>query len=222
MTRVLVVVGTRLYREGLAQLLNAYDELTVVGAESTGRGAVERLDETAPDVALIDMGISDLDAMSSALASRSPRVPLVAIGINDPDSDVLAWAELGIASYVTRECSVDALATAVRAAADGELICSPRTAGTLIRRLAELAAERHRDGSLAPLTRREREVAALMCQHLSNKEIATELCIEVATVKNHVHNILDKLSVHRRVEAVQLLSRSMNRPARHLSSPCLG
>lgn len=215
MTRVLVVVGTRLYREGLAQLLNAHDELTIVGAESTVCDALKRLDEAAPDVALIDLGISDLPGLATALARRSPRIPLVAIGISGTDSDVLAWAELGVVSYVTRDSSVDELAAAIQGAADGELICSPRTAGVLIRRLAELGAERHLNGSAAPLTRREREVAALMCEDLSNKEIATQLHIEVATVKNHVHNVLDKLRVHRRSEAVRLLTHSANRPVGH-------
>jgi two-component system nitrate/nitrite response regulator NarL len=215
MTRVVVVVGTRLYREGLAQLLNAHDEFTVVAAESTGRDALERLDETAADVALADIDVPDLDEMSIALAQRSPRIPLVAIGISDSDSDVLACAEMGKAAYVTRESSIEELAAAVQSAADGELICSPRTAGTLIRRLAELAAENHRNGSVTLLTRREREVASLMCEGLSNKEIAMRLRIEVATVKNHVHNVLDKLRVHRRAEAIRLLAHPTNRPASH-------
>ena len=172
MTRVLLVVATRLYREGLANLLNAHETLTVVGCESTGHDALARLEESAPDVALIDIGLPDLGAMATALAQRSPRIPLVAIGINDGDSDVVAYAELGIASYVQRESSVEELTAAVQAAADGELICSARTAGVLIRRLAEIAAERHREDGTAPLTRREREIATLMCEDLSNKEIA--------------------------------------------------
>jgi two-component system nitrate/nitrite response regulator NarL len=122
MTRVVVVVGTRLYREGLAQLLNAHDEFTVVAAESTGRDALERLDEAAADVALADIDVPDLDEMSIALAQRSPRIPLVALGISDSDSDVLACAEMGMAAYVTRESSIEELAAAVQGAADGELI----------------------------------------------------------------------------------------------------
>ncbi len=216
MTRVLLVVATRLYRDGLANLLNAHETLTVVGCESTGHDALARLEETAPDVALIDIGLPDLGAMATTLAQRSPRIPLVAIGINDGDSDVVAYAELGIASYVRQESSVEELTAAVQAAADGELICSARTAGALIRRLAEIAAERHREDGTAPLTRREREIATLMCEDLSNKEIATQLRIEVATVKNHIHNVLDKLRVHRRSEAIRLLARSTNRLPDHV------
>jgi DNA-binding NarL/FixJ family response regulator len=215
MTRVLIVASIRLYREGLAQLLSANGEFTVVGTDSTGRDAIERIDETAPDVTLVDLAIPDLCDISAAFATRSPRIPLVAVGITESDSEVLACAEMGIAGYVTRESSIAELAAALHGAADGELFCSPRTAGILIRRVAELAADRHHNGSVASLTQREREVATLMSEALSNKEIASRLCIEVATVKNHVHNVLDKLNVHRRSEAVRLLARGANGFARH-------
>lgn len=205
MTRVLIVVGVRLYREGLVQLLGARDGLIVVGAESDGRGAALRLEQITPDVALVEMGLPDLDALTQALAGRSRAIPLVAIGIADSDTEVIACAERGFAAYVTRDGCVDELVTTIRAAGKGELTCSPRIAGTLMRRLGALAAELHPASSMARLTRREQEIAALMRQDLSNKEIATRLRIEVATVKNHVHNVLDKLQVHRRSDAARLL-----------------
>jgi two-component system, NarL family, nitrate/nitrite response regulator NarL len=215
MTRVLIVASIRIYREGLAELLRtANHEFAVVGTESTGREAMERVDETSPDVTLVDMDVPDVGDISTAFATRSPRIPLVAIGVTDSDSEVLACAEMGIAGYVTRESSITELTAALRGAADGELICSPRTAGILMRRVAELAADRPRNGCVDLLTQREREVAKLMCEDLSNKEIASRLCIEVATVKNHVHNVLDKLNVHRRSEVVRLLARTANGFAR--------
>ena len=110
MTRVLIVASIRLYREGIAQLLNAHGAFTVVGTESTGRDAMERIDETAPDVVLVDMEIPDLGDTAAAFAARSPRIPLVAIGITESDSEVLACAEMGMAGYVTRESSIEELA----------------------------------------------------------------------------------------------------------------
>lgn len=205
LTRVLIVVGIRLYREGLAQLLGAQEGFTVVGTESNGRTAAAQIDQLRPDVALVEMGLPDLDAIADVLGARSSRIPLVVIGIADSDSEVLACAERGAAGYVTRDASMEELTGTIQRAADGELVCSPRTAGTLIRRVGALAAERKLDRPTVRLTRREREVAALIGEDLSNKEIATELRIEVATVKNHVHNVLDKLHVHRRAEAARLL-----------------
>jgi two-component system nitrate/nitrite response regulator NarL len=205
MTRVLIVVGIRLYRDGLAQLLGAQDGFTVVGTESHGLAAAARVELLTPDVALVEIGLPDLDAIASALSERSSRIPLVVLGIADSDADVLACAERGAAGYVTRDASVEELTVTIRQAANGELNCSPRTAGSLIRRLGALAAELKLGPQRVQLTHREREVAALMRQDLSNKEIATRLRIEVATVKNHVHNVLDKLNVHRRADAARLL-----------------
>lgn len=205
MTRVLIVVGIRLYREGLAQMLGAQTGFTVVGTAADGRTAAAQIEQLIPDVALVEMGIPDLDAITGVLAARSSPIPLVVMGIADTDSEVLACAERGATSYVTRDASVEELTGTIQRAANGEVICSPRTAGTLIRRVGALAAQLKPDLPTVRLTRREREVAALMREDLSNKEIATRLRIEVATVKNHVHNVLDKLQVHRRAEAVRLL-----------------
>lgn len=205
MTRVLIVVGIRLYRDGLAQLLNVQEGFAVVGTESSCRAAAASLDHLAPDVALVEMGLPDLDAITSALAQRSSPIPVVVLGIADSDSEVLACAERGAAGFVTRDASMDELTGTIRRAAVGEVICSPRTAGSLVRRVGALAAELHLSPQVVRLTRREREVAALMRQDLSNKEIAARLRIEVATVKIHVHNVLDKLQVHRRGDAARLL-----------------
>ena len=205
MTRLIIVVGIRLYRDGLAQLLGAQDGFTVVGAESSGRAAAANIDLLTPDVALVEMGLPDLDVIASALAQRSSRIPLVVMGIADSDSEVLACVERGAAAFVTRDASVEELTGTIRRAANGEVICSPRTAGCLVRRLGALAAELQVNPTRVRLTRREREVAVLIRQDLSNKEIATRLRIEVATVKIHVHNVLDKLQVHRRADAARLL-----------------
>lgn len=207
MTRVIIVVGVRLYREGLAQLLNSQDDFDVVGTASDGRAAAVRLAEVEPDVALIEMAVPHVDAFVEAVTKRPSRIPLVALGISDSDSEVLACAERGAAGFVTSDASLEELTGTIRRAADGELVCSPRTAGSLIRRLGALAAERRPEAVGVLLTRREKEVAALMREDLSNKEIAMRLRIEVATVKNHVHSVLDKLRVHRRSDAARLLSR---------------
>jgi two-component system nitrate/nitrite response regulator NarL len=211
MIRILIVAGIRLYREGLAQLLSHREELNVIGTRSEGRDALASLTEIATDVVLLDMATPDSRTTAREIRLMTPTIPLVAIGIEDSDVDVLNCAELGAAAYVTREGSLDELIAAVHGAAKGELICSPRRAGTLIRRLATLAGERELELPRAKLTRREREIAALIQQGLSNKEIAIRLSIEVATVKNHVHNVLEKLKIHRRAEAARAMACSLAR-----------
>src|SRR5262249_49093220 len=191
---------------------------TVVGTAATGQTAAAQIQQSIPDVALVEVGLPDLDAIADALTARSSPIPIVAMGIADSESDVLACAERGATSYVTREASVEELTGTILRAALGEVICSPRTAGTLIRRVGALAAQLKPGPAAVALTRREREVATLMGEDLSNKEIAKRLRIEVATVKNHVHNVLDKLRVHRRTDAARLLGELAPPSGRRLGS----
>jgi DNA-binding NarL/FixJ family response regulator len=141
MIRILIVAGIRLYRDGLSHVLDGHDGLRVVGAVADAREACIPLTELTPDVVVLDMATAENYAMARELRHIAPSIPVVAIGVADSDGEVLTCAELGAAGYVTRDGSIDALVAAVQSAARGELICSPRMAGTLVRRLATLAAE---------------------------------------------------------------------------------
>ena len=138
-------------------------------------------------------------------APRCPTYPLVALAIEDNDDDVVAWAEAGVSGLVTPNTALDGLTATLESVARGGARCSPRATAALFRRVAGLAGQylRAAAGSEPParLTPREREVIALIDRGLSNKQIASQMQIELATVKNHVHAILEKLHVERRGEA---------------------
>jgi two-component system nitrate/nitrite response regulator NarL len=205
-TRVLVVAGVRFYREGLAAALAADARFTVAGLASDVREAAASFEDLQPDVVLLDLPAADAPALVRALLDSAPSARLVALGVTEADDDLLPLAEAGVAGYVTRDSSVEDLLAAVESVAAGETICSPRVAASLLRRVRNLAREqgaRVPDGVRA-LTSREREILALIVDGLSNKEIASRLRIELPTVKNHVHNILEKLQVRRRSEAAAL------------------
>lgn len=178
-----LVVGLRSHRQQLA-------DLTVL----------------APNVVLLDMETRDSSAIIRDLKHSAPHVPIVAVGVSDADAHVLACMEAGADGYVDREGSLETLIAAIESAARGELHCSPRVAGGLLRRLAALACAREPIAPAGQLTVREGQIVQLIVQNLSNKEIASRLGIEVATVKNHVHNLLEKLNVRRRVDVARSLS----------------
>jgi two-component system nitrate/nitrite response regulator NarL len=203
--RVLIVSSVRLYREGLAQILERTDGFSVAGMHSDGRDASGHLTQFLPDVVLLDMATPESHEAAREILDLVPAIPIVALGVRDTDAEVLACAESGIAGYVTRDGSLEELITTIESAARGELVCSPRIAGSLLRRLAELAADRVNSAFQSHLTTRECEIAHFIQEDLSNKEIANRLGIEVATVKNHVHNLLEKLNIHRRTEVGRLL-----------------
>ncbi len=201
MIRVLIVAEIRLYREGLAEMLQGEPEIDVVATASGADEAVRELRERQPDVVLLDVAIPENAWLARALMAAVPGARIVALAVPEIEQEVLACAEAGVAGYVTREGSVEDVVAAVSAVARGEVLCSPRMAASLFQRVATLALERSPASIETRLTNRELEILDLIDQGLSNKEIARRLTIELSTVKNHVHNILDKLNVNRRAEA---------------------
>jgi DNA-binding NarL/FixJ family response regulator len=201
MIRVLIVAEIRLYREGLAQMLRAEPEIDVLATARGADEAVKALREAAPDIVLLDMAIPDNTWLVRALVAAVPGTRVVALAVPEIEREVLACAEAGVAGYVTRDASIEDVVAAVVSAARGEVLCSPRMVATLFERVATLALEASPASIESRLTSRELEILDLIDQGLSNKEIARRLTIELSTVKNHVHNILDKLNVSRRSEA---------------------
>ena len=203
MTRILISGDIRLYRDGLAEILGRRFE--VVGAAGGFQETLAQADALRPDVVLIDLAmVSALETIRALVAAGSP-LRVVALAVPEAEREVIDCAEAGVAGFVTREGSIaDAIAT-VESVARGEALFSPKVAATLLRRVAALAAERPLSPGQGQLTRRELEIVSLIDEGLSNKEIATRLHIELPTVKNHVHNVLEKLKVNRRAEAAALL-----------------
>jgi DNA-binding NarL/FixJ family response regulator len=197
--RVFVLGEIRLYREGLADLL-VRGGLEVAG---TGTGPVSTgstVSSAAPDIVMVDVAGSDGVAAIRQLVDALPDIPVVAFGVSGSNAEVLACAEAGARGYVTRDQSREELFQVLECVARGEALCSPQIAAALIQRVADLARAVRVEAD-APLTRRELEIATLVEEGLSNKEIARVLVIEVSTVKSHVHNILEKLKVRRRSDA---------------------
>jgi DNA-binding NarL/FixJ family response regulator len=196
--RVLVVVELRLYREGLAELLDAHDDIEVVGVAGGDHPALHETRHLRPDIVLVDMAIVDNIRVIRALVRRVPAVKVIALGLRETERSVIPCVEAGIAAYVGRDSTLDDLVSAIRRTMRGEAECPPEIVASLFRRVAVLATQR-RDASVRPnLTRRELQIASLVTSGLSNKEIAGQLQIEVSTVKNHVHNVFEKLHVARR------------------------
>lgn len=206
MIRIFVVASVRLYEEGLARVLDADERFGVVGTARTFGDALTVLRLAAPpDVVLLDIARPDGVSAVRAIRDEFPEARVVALAVRQVDEDIVGWAEAGVAGLVPLEASLDDLAATVESVVRGETLVPARTAAVLLERVAELARAGAATAELTVLTPREREIAALIDEGLSNKEIAARLHIELPTVKNHVHHILGKLQVRRRSEAAAAL-----------------
>ena len=202
--RAVLVSDVRLYREGVELALGRREAIELVATASSISEALARVAALHPVVILLDMATRDSVAGIRALADAAPRSKIIAFAVDEQAADIPSYAEAGIAGYVPCDASIDDLAATIECVTRDEALCSPRVAGALFRRIATLAAGRPVRFQASALSQREHEILALIRGGCSNKDIARTLTIEVATVKNHVHNLLTKLKVSTRAEAAAL------------------
>jgi DNA-binding NarL/FixJ family response regulator len=198
---LLIAVAVRLYRDGLAAVLQAQSQLRVVGTAATPLDAQAASRNFAPHVVIVDVSMDGALDLMRAVRAESPGSRILAFAVREEIEAILDYAQAGADGFVTANGSIAELVEAIERTAAGELLCSPRMAAQLLRRAAH-EASRSGDGAAYNLTGRELQVFSLLKQGRTNKEIAVGLNIAEATVKNHVHHLLEKLNVSTRGQAI--------------------
>jgi DNA-binding NarL/FixJ family response regulator len=163
----------------------------------------DKLSNTETHVILIDVtqGVDLFDVRG--VASDWPEIPLVALGLNEQRQEVIRCGRAGFAGYVSRDATIDELCNSLSEIVAGRLACPPEISGGLLRALFRKEPDSAESDLSLALTRRESEVLELLGRGFSNKEIANDLCLSVATVKHHVHHVLEKLKLERRAQAMR-------------------
>lgn len=202
--RIMLVDDHTMVRRGLGTFLKAFDDLQLAGEAESGAAAIQLCAEVTPDVVLMDMVMPDMDgaAATRAIRQQFPQVQVIALTSFKEGDLVKNALEAGAIGYLLKDVSADELVHAIRAAHAGRATLSPEAAQALV----EIANQPPTPG--LDLTERELEVLALMVEGLNNTQIAGRLTVSSSTVKSHVSNILSKLGVASRTEAVTLALRS--------------
>ena len=204
--RVLVVDDHALFRRGLTLVLEAEEGIDVVGEGEDGEEAIRKAEELAPDVVLMDVRMPKVGGIEATrrIAEAQPATKILMLTVSDEEEDLYEAVKAGAAGYLLKEISIEEVAEAIRSVMTGQSLISPSMASKLLGEFSNLAkrAEERTSVPAPRLTERELEVLRLVAQGMSNKEIAAELYISENTVKNHVRNILEKLHLHSRMEAV--------------------
>ena len=202
--RVMLVDDHTMVRKGLVTFLNAFDDLQLAGEAESGAEAIQLCGEVLPDVVLMDMAMPDMDGATAARIIRQqfPEVQIIALTSFKEGGLIKNALEAGAIGYLLKDVSAAELARAIRSAHAGRATLSPEAAQSLVE-----------TSNLPPppgldLTEREREVLALMIEGLNNVQIAGRLTVSPSTIKSHVSNILSKLGVASRTEAVTLALRN--------------
>ncbi|MFH1907065.1 MAG: response regulator transcription factor [Chloroflexota bacterium] len=201
--RVMLVDDHTMVRKGLATFLKAFDDLELAGEAESGAAAIQLCAQVLPDVILMDMVMPGMDGATAtrAICQKHPQVQIIALTSYKEGDLVKNALEAGAIAYLLKDVSADDLVRAIRAAHAGRATLSPEAAQALV----ETANQPPAPG--LDLTEREREVLALMVEGLNNTQIAGRLTVSPSTIKSHVSNILSKLGVASRTEAVALALR---------------
>ena len=224
MINILVVSEIKIYCEGLSQILSKVDSLRVVGSVNNSEDAKKFISGNLPDVVLLDMTMAGSCSLAQHISDLVANLKIIALAVPYDETNILQCAEVGITGYVPREASINELIDAVVGSAKGECYCPPKIAACILNKIQKVALsakQRYLPSNkesfpasslqlpmLTCLTKRERQIASLLSNGLSNKQIARDLSIEVSTVKNHVHNVLIKLEVKSRNQAMSLLQQA--------------
>jgi DNA-binding NarL/FixJ family response regulator len=204
--RVLIADDHALFRRGLEMVLDTEPDIEVVGEAHDGDQAVERATELMPDVVLMDVRMprrSGIEA-TQKIKEQLPHVKILVLTNSDEEADLYDSIKAGASGYLLKEISSDEVADSIRSVVEGHSRISPAMASKLLSEFQAMTKREDDRQPLAPprLTERELEVLGLVAQGKGNRDIAGELFISENTVKNHIRNILEKLQLHSRMEAV--------------------
>lgn len=202
--RVLVVDDQELFRRGLTMLLGQDADIQVVGEAEDGISGTELATTLAPDVVLLDVRMPRRTGVEACRAIKEavPAAKIIMLTVSDEEADLYETVKNGASGYLLKDSSIEEVAQAVRVVQEGQSLISPSMAVKLIDEFKQMSRTDKEQSPGLKLTERELEVLRLVAKGMNNREVAKELFISENTVKNHVRNILEKLQLHSRMEAV--------------------
>jgi DNA-binding NarL/FixJ family response regulator len=202
--RVVVVDDQELFRRGLTMLLGVEPDIEVVGEAGDGMSAAALVANVVPDVVLLDVRMPKRTGLEACIEIKQlvPAARIIMLTVSDEEADLYEAVKNGASGYLLKDSSIDEVAQAVRVVAEGQSLISPSMAVKLLDEFKEMSRTDRDQVPTPRLTDRELEVLRLVATGLNNREVAKLLFISENTVKNHVRNILEKLQLHSRMEAV--------------------
>jgi two-component system NarL family response regulator len=207
--RVLIIEDNRVLREGITTMLNRQPDMHVAATIGSGNNILLKASQAKPHVILMDVGLKSFKESSvvESIKTKMPEVKVIGMGFVPTQSDIVEFVEAGASGFILKNATVKEFLGTVRSVAQGAKILPPSLTGSLFSHVIELALKKSKGKivNAVRMTKREREIIVLIADGLSNKEIAQKLSIATHTVKSHVHNIMEKLALHTRLQIAKFI-----------------
>ncbi|MBN8547081.1 MAG: response regulator transcription factor [Ignavibacteria bacterium] len=202
--KLLLIEDNRLLREGILNLLAGHDEFEVIASSGDNKSSYTKIRQLTPDVVLLDLGLRNQNSLRivEILKEEFPTAKIIIMDLAPVQADIKLYLKAGANGFILKDATLNDFLVTIRTVAEGENVLPPHVVDSLFSKIIDLAI---RDGKLklneaVIMTKREKEVMALLSEGMSNKEIAHKIHISAHTVKSHVHNIMEKLALHTRLE----------------------
>ena len=201
--RLLLIEDNQIRRDGIARMLKGQKDITVVAASGDGESTMLRIHDVKPNVILLYLGLRSQNCLHlvELVKKEFPKADVIVIDLAPAQGDVLQFVRAGASGFILKDASMESFVATIRSVACGEKVLPPVLNGSLFSQIIQHAASGGRAnlGKEVRMTRREREVIALLSDGLSNKQIGQRLHIATYTIKSHIHNIMEKLALHTRL-----------------------
>jgi DNA-binding NarL/FixJ family response regulator len=202
--RLLLIEDNRLLRDGIARMLKSHKDIKIVAASGNGETGILKIHELKPNVILLDLGLRTQSSLQvvERVKKEFPKARVVVMDLTPAEGDILQFVKAGAAGFILKDATVDDFLSTIRAVAEGRKVLPPVLSESLFSQIVQNALSGGR-ASLTKairMTKREHEVIRLISDGMSNKEIAMQLHVATYTIKSHVHNIMEKLALHTRLE----------------------
>lgn len=202
--RILVIEDNRILRDGLKAVLDKQPDLRVVGSTSGNHDTMEQALKLKPHIVLLDLGLRSANGVRvvTMLTKDLPHTKVIGMGLIPTQLDIVEFVEAGAAGFILKDATIEEVLGAIRAVARGVRILPPLLAESLFTHVVNHALRNGQENlpNAVRMTKREREIVVLIAEAMSNKEIAQRLSLSTHTVKSHIHNILEKMALHSRLE----------------------
>ncbi len=202
--RLLLIEDNRLLRDGILTILKPQKDIVIIAASGDGKNTILKIHELKPNVVLLDLGLRSQNSLHvvEIVKKEFPQAKIIVMDLAPVQADILQYVKAGANGFILKDATLNDFLITIRSVAEGSTVLPPLLVDSLFTQIVEHAV---RDGKsklkeAVRMTKREREVIALLSEGMSNKEIGQRIHVSTYTVKSHVHNIMEKLALHTRLE----------------------